>query len=506
MKIADWFQQHAPKLAGDPLIADVPTCKFPKCRNGILALADRNGIAKAEAERIAKEFWAWHQDATFCARFFGEVCVVNLRRRRDRLRQFRAGLPQDFPWPNLQTMHAIDGKHCKPPGWWGGRGGGAWGCFRSHMQIIEACLNQQAKSVLIFEDDAIFCDDFTAKLEKFLRAVPDDWGMLYLGGQHLHVAQRPPTKINAQVWRPWNVNRTHAFAIHRRAMQKVYHHLLRKDWTGGHHIDHHLGRLHNSGSVPVYCPPEWLVGQASGHSNIAGRQKPEQFWQAAQTVAIDPAAVPFVAVVGLHSSGSSAVAGLLWHLGVHLGNDLVGYYGNQPGQSCGYEARGLMDLCEAAVPFPGTAYKQKRGKIWGKLRGWIDGRRREAAQQNKIAGGKYPQLCRLGDQLRNIAGERLFVVNCRRPIEQSIESMVRRTKKPRETIEAHQRWLDKGRDDLMAAMPPERVATIDYDELLADPARMVGRLCDLLPIEPSTAQVNAAIASIDPAKRHVGAA
>ncbi len=59
--------------------------------------------------------------------------------------------------------------------------------------------------------------------------------------------------------------------------------------------------------------------------------------------------VPFVAVIGLHRSGSSCLAGVLHNLGVHMGEMLTGY---EP--TGGFEAAELMRICESAYPFPST--------------------------------------------------------------------------------------------------------------------------------------------------------
>ena len=123
---------------------------------------------------------------------FEEVYCVTLDRRPDRWDQFMERV-QSAGWPfqEIQKFQAVDGKLCKPPAYWT-QGGGAWGCYRSHLRILEDCLNRGVKSVLFLEDDALPCEDFPAKAEKFLRHLPEDWGMIYLGGQHLLINKFPP--------------------------------------------------------------------------------------------------------------------------------------------------------------------------------------------------------------------------------------------------------------------------------------------------------------------------
>jgi len=361
---------------------------------------------------------------------------------------------------------------------------------------------------LILEDDAVPCDDFTSRIRLFLEAMPKDWGMIYLGGQHLMAGSHPPQRVNAEVFRPYNVNRTHAFALSREGMKAVYKHLCRQDWNIAQHIDHHLGRLHMSASLPVYCPKEWLIGQASGTSRISGRTPGLRFWKPAVELAGSEQS-PFVAIVGLHSSGSSAIAGVCWHLGVHLGNTLTGYYEvdpNHPAQR-GFEAQGLARICERAARFPATEIQNSRA-LHKEIARWIAERQREAKERNTIAGGKYPHLCRMGEQLQAICGESLYLIHCDRPLEESIESLNRRVQQgspkcsPSEA-ERVQRWLYEGKRRFLMDVAAERQISIEYDALLECPEREILRIAEFLHIVPKREQISAAVNLIRPDQRHI---
>lgn len=439
---------------------------------------------------------------------FQEVYCVNLQRRQDRWKEFTEGLPRDWPFRPVTRSPAIDGKKVPHPPWWR-QGGGAWGCYRSHLRILEDCLNRGVNSVLLMEDDAIFPEDFLEKWKAFSQELPEDWGMVYLGGQHLYQDAHPPLKVHPEVYIPWNVNRTHAFALRGKTMREVYRHLSTLDWNNGHHVDHHLGRFvqRRDGKFPVYCPRHWLVGQREGRSNIAGRDVPTRFWMNAEIISgVDPATLPFVAVLGLHSSGSSALAGTLWGLGLHLGNTLRGFYGSTPGDACGYEAEGLMSLCESAIPFPATELAIKRGQLWGQLRSWITQRKKEAHQRKTLAAGKYPQLCRMGPQLQSICGAHLRVLVADRPLEESIQSIIRRQPKADpEKLEAHQRWLWEGREQLLGQLQESQVLRVEYSDLLAEPETQVERIVEWLSLDldDMDARKARAVETVQPNKRHV---
>ena len=206
---------------------------------------------------------------------FAKAFVINLPFKTDRLVVFQKSVPKCFG--HVVVWSAVHGDTVRPPDWWKS-GEGAWGCYRSHLQILEHCYQHQFESYVVFEDDAIFRADCELLLTQFLSELPADWEMVYLGGQLLHELQHPPQRVTDNVMIPYNVNRTHAFAVHRRGYERVYKHLNQTPFHKHEHVDHHLGRLHESGKLKLYCPGKWLVGQDGGPSNISGNTNAATFW------------------------------------------------------------------------------------------------------------------------------------------------------------------------------------------------------------------------------------
>ncbi|MBI1371012.1 MAG: hypothetical protein GC162_20450, partial [Planctomycetes bacterium] len=207
----------------------------------------------------------------------------------------------------------------------------------------------------------------------------------------------------------------------------------------------------------------------------------------------------FVAVIGLHRSGSSALAGVLHHLGVHLGNKLGGY---EP--AGGFEAVTLAHLCERAYPFPTIELAVPRPQLVRDLSSFVQEKRREAHWKNTIAGGKYPHLCAMGDELKEICGDALRVIHVNRPLDESIASLKKRSARSNdwlrisdEQAEAVQRWLW---DRKAALLDSVDYMTIEYDDLLADPAPQVDQILKYLKISVSLEQRAAAIAHIQAKK------
>lgn len=203
---------------------------------------------------------------------------VNLDRRLDRWGSFlcRVAKVNGMPF-TFERWVAADGANIDPPSWWKDSPG-AYGCYVSHLRLLERCLSEETDAI-VFEDDCIFCDDFAGRLITFLEHVPDDWEMLYLGGQHL----LPPKQVNEHVVLCSNVNRTHAYLVRKgQAMRKAYKHVAEhiKPSKRKQHIDYLYGSLQEAGGIKAYGPMSpWLCGQAADPSDVTPKiPRPQPLW------------------------------------------------------------------------------------------------------------------------------------------------------------------------------------------------------------------------------------
>lgn len=203
---------------------------------------------------------------------FDQVVCINLTRRRDRWDAFAAGIREmDWPFRPVKRFAAVDG-HAEPPpkSWKAGKG--AWGCMESHRRVLDAAIKSGAKSLLVLEDDAYFLPGFERKVAEFLKAVPDDWEGLMLGGQHTRQVKTPPREIEPGIVKCGNCQRTHAYAVRGPYMET----LLRAFMAGNDHCDRAMGSLH--AAHRVYAPSSWLVGQDESKSDIFGKMMPKRLW------------------------------------------------------------------------------------------------------------------------------------------------------------------------------------------------------------------------------------
>lgn len=190
------------------------------------------------------------------------VVWINLDRATERRDAFLRRVAATA-WP-FRAPERVPGIEMDPPPWWRSFRN-AWGIFRAHAAIWHSCLCLGIQRVLIFEDDAVFCPDFGAKVREWLPHVPADWDAVYLGGNHFYL----PERVNAHVLRGTCCSALHAYCLTSLAMMKAFRVLqvcpnaLRDK---NFHVDTFLATMMDAGKLTAYCPPQWFCGQAAGPS------------------------------------------------------------------------------------------------------------------------------------------------------------------------------------------------------------------------------------------------
>jgi tetratricopeptide (TPR) repeat protein len=201
-------------------------------------------------------------------------------------------------------------------------------------------------------------------------------------------------------------------------------------------------------------------------------------------------AEPIIVVLGARCSGTSAVAGVLHHLGVYLGSEFS-VAAREMNES--FEDLGLHQLCSRAFSEPGDQLQMDRHSLEAKLRSWAGQHRQAARSTGRRPGAKDPCLCLAVDVIRDAWGPIVPVV-VDRPFAQVLASLNRLGWLPNEQERAASTArLIAARDLALAGAATVRV---DFDELRSAPAVVIRRLVDELGLEVTEAQLSAAAESI----------
>jgi GR25 family glycosyltransferase involved in LPS biosynthesis len=141
--------------------------------------------------------------------FFDCVYVINLKRRADRLDHITNELRKINT--TFKLIEAVDGNdvecNLKVGNGWNYKG--VTGCAYSHKKVFIDALANNYKQIIVVEDDNIFADNFNELFQSFIKQVPDNWDMLYFGGNH----QAKTKAININVERLVHTYTTNCYAI-----------------------------------------------------------------------------------------------------------------------------------------------------------------------------------------------------------------------------------------------------------------------------------------------------
>jgi GR25 family glycosyltransferase involved in LPS biosynthesis len=172
-------------------------------------------------------------------KYFDNVIVINLDRRKDRIQKI--ALQLDSLNISYIRQSAIDAKtlNINP-------------IIATRMSHIEAIKKYPGKT-LILEDDALFCELFNEKFSDHIAHLPEDWDILFLGG----IFKKPSEDI-------WNKNifqsGLQAYCINPSKINYVIEKLENYQW----HFDVGLASL----GLNLYVNKYNLVTQYPSYSDI----------------------------------------------------------------------------------------------------------------------------------------------------------------------------------------------------------------------------------------------
>lgn len=90
-------------------------------------------------------------------------------------------------------------------------------CSFSHIDCIKLAKQKGLESIVVFEDDVVFENDFNKMFESYWPQVPKNWDILFLG----HQALEKPIKITDNVCKVEKCVLMHAYCINSRIYENI---------------------------------------------------------------------------------------------------------------------------------------------------------------------------------------------------------------------------------------------------------------------------------------------
>ena len=208
--------------------------------------------------------------------------VINLKRRPDRLKQFQ----ERCPYTDVEVVYGFDGKNPNDESKNNQRifkllpktiSPGARGCWISHLNIWKKIISQNLPMAMIFEDDALFNENFN--LESF--DLPTN-GIIYFGGRFTKdfmVPEPYSLKINENINKSnplkWD-GKLHDRTTHGYIITNVVAKLLIETFNNNQnqtHVDHFIIQTLKTFEIPIYNTiPLMCYSPRYGDSDIQLKQ------------------------------------------------------------------------------------------------------------------------------------------------------------------------------------------------------------------------------------------
>jgi len=170
----------------------------------------------------------------FAMRFFENIFVINLKKRKERWRKTMQRLSLcGFDPGTVRRVEAVDGKELfrndpsrlksvladrayaeiqhRTRSYHEQLTLGAVGCALSHISVWREVVKKQIPEALVFEDDIVPSRNFKVLLSERWPEIPRDRDLVFLGCWH----RKSPAAVNKHVVRPVKIFRTHAYVISR---------------------------------------------------------------------------------------------------------------------------------------------------------------------------------------------------------------------------------------------------------------------------------------------------
>lgn len=188
-------------------------------------------------------------------KYFDKIYCINLDKRPNRWKEGK----QEIDKHSLNAVR-FSGVNGNPNNniKLNGATDGDIGCTLSHYNVIKNAKENNYNIILVLEDDVIFVDNLNELFDKYIKYVPNNWDMLYFGGNHVGGL----VHINKHVAKIKHTYTTHAYAI----KKSVFGHVELLHGQGQKQVDVYYSEIQKIFNCYVFRPH--LAWQRDGFSDI----------------------------------------------------------------------------------------------------------------------------------------------------------------------------------------------------------------------------------------------
>ena len=152
--------------------------------------------------------------------YFDKIYCINLDRRFDRWKRF-VKQSNKFHLTGVERISAIDGNNLNPLDYNSPLSKGELGLLLTVTNIFENAKKENLEKILILEDDCLF-ENRILNIQKYFENLPDDWDMIYFGGNHnLHGNYPQPIPVNDYVKKVLYTYSSHMIGFHSKIFDKI---------------------------------------------------------------------------------------------------------------------------------------------------------------------------------------------------------------------------------------------------------------------------------------------
>jgi GR25 family glycosyltransferase involved in LPS biosynthesis len=201
----------------------------------------------------------------------------------------------------VRRVSAVDGSRLELPAPWR-HSAGAYGCLLSHLQLVKDARKRGLPSLLILEDDVVFDPSFNEKFPVFMRGLPADWDMVFLGALH----REDPIPVTDNVVRVRHAYSTYAYALR----NSIFDAFIAANDGSANQVDVNNGMLQSKYNCYAFAPN--LAWVESRYSPVQERMT--DHWYLKQSIvplgsAMDRILQRTVVIIAHRSPNGSATTG-----------------------------------------------------------------------------------------------------------------------------------------------------------------------------------------------------